>query len=236
MEYHPANLHAYLQILLCTHTHSSGVGDLYTDPQIHTASSKEYGEANLGAKGMALFFSSHMCSPLCQYLGLTQFDLSEGELERLRSSKWSQVQTSQTVVASSVSQTSGGKQKDEAELGVGMQKDEAELGVGMQKDKAKLGVETVDQAFRRLSMTWNLSQLAEEPAAPCVPETPLTPRTCEGFGNEDDSRNDDRRGSEPVLIQCDGVVQRKASTTQALSGLAEAEREGHRVLGQVSGD
>lgn len=216
-------LNTCLQILLRTRTQSSGVGDLYTDPQIHTASSKEYGEANLGARGMALFFSSHICSPLCQYLGLTQFDLSEGELERLRSSKWSQVQTSQTVVASSVSQTSGGKQKDEAELGV-----------GMQKDKAKLGVETVDQAFRRLSMTWNLSQLAEEPAALCVPETPLTPRTCEGFGNGDDSRSDDsRRGSEPVLVQCDGVVQRRASTT--LSGLAEAEREGHRVLGQVSG-
>lgn len=25
-----------------------GVGDLYTDPQIHTASEDEYGEANLG--------------------------------------------------------------------------------------------------------------------------------------------------------------------------------------------
>ena len=27
-----------------------GVGDLYTDPQIHTASCDEYGDANLGIK------------------------------------------------------------------------------------------------------------------------------------------------------------------------------------------
>ena len=39
-----------------------GVGDLYTDPQIHTADGKEYGEANLGPRGMALFFSSHQCN------------------------------------------------------------------------------------------------------------------------------------------------------------------------------
>ena len=53
-----------------------GVDDLYTDPQMHTVDMSEYGEANLGTKGMALFFSSHLCSPLCATLGLTQFDLS----------------------------------------------------------------------------------------------------------------------------------------------------------------
>lgn len=52
------------------------MGDLYTDPQIHTMDMKDYGEANLGSKGMALFFSSHLCSPLCSALGLKQFDLS----------------------------------------------------------------------------------------------------------------------------------------------------------------
>lgn len=54
-----------------------GVGDLYTDPQIHTMDLTEYGEANLGSKGMALFFSSHLCSPLCSALGLTSFDLHD---------------------------------------------------------------------------------------------------------------------------------------------------------------
>jgi hypothetical protein len=58
-----------------------GVGDLYTDPQIHTSSGTEYGDGNLGIKGFALFFSSHICNQVCKSLGLTQFDLSATELK-----------------------------------------------------------------------------------------------------------------------------------------------------------
>lgn len=58
-----------------------GVGDLYTDPQIHTANGKDYGDGNLGAKGFALFFYSHICNDVCKSLGLTQFDLAASELK-----------------------------------------------------------------------------------------------------------------------------------------------------------
>ena len=64
-----------------------GVGDLYTDPQIHTAKGDDYGDGNLGCKGFALFFSSHVCNHVCRSLGLTEFDLSPNEIDKLHTKK-----------------------------------------------------------------------------------------------------------------------------------------------------
>jgi len=47
-----------------------GVGDIYTDPQIHSHDGKGYGKGNLGHEGIIDFLESHQCNRICQFLHL----------------------------------------------------------------------------------------------------------------------------------------------------------------------
>mmetsp|Transcript_461 Transcript_461/g.846 ORF Transcript_461/g.846 Transcript_461/m.846 type:complete len:558 (-) Transcript_461:102-1775(-) len=47
-----------------------GVGDRYTDPQIHCLNANEYGKGNLGVRGFKKFLSTHKCNSVCRYLKL----------------------------------------------------------------------------------------------------------------------------------------------------------------------
>jgi len=47
-----------------------GVGDLFTDPQIHTSDAVGFGVGNGGPKGFALFFATHTCNRVCRCMSL----------------------------------------------------------------------------------------------------------------------------------------------------------------------
>ena len=61
------------KILICD---LQGVGDLYTDPQMHTYNGKGCGKGNMGKRGIEKFLSSHKCNAICTYLKLPHTNLS----------------------------------------------------------------------------------------------------------------------------------------------------------------
>jgi len=55
-----------------------GVGDLYTDPQIHAIDPRlNFGSGNLGRKGLDAFVAAHRCNAICRNLGLTKLNEHE---------------------------------------------------------------------------------------------------------------------------------------------------------------
>lgn len=62
-----------------------GVGDLFTDPQIHTRDPDDTrfpsGQGNAGISGMCLFFRTHICNEICEHLKLIPFSRCRDELE-----------------------------------------------------------------------------------------------------------------------------------------------------------
>ena len=57
-----------------------GVGNTYTDPQIHSIDGKGFGAGNSGLKGVRQFFSTHRCNAICKKLCLPPPSISK-ELE-----------------------------------------------------------------------------------------------------------------------------------------------------------
>jgi len=60
------------KILICD---IQGVGDLYTDPQMHSIEDELgprlcLGKGNLGSRGIAKFLATHKCNAICRYLRL----------------------------------------------------------------------------------------------------------------------------------------------------------------------
>mmetsp|Transcript_36036 Transcript_36036/g.84689 ORF Transcript_36036/g.84689 Transcript_36036/m.84689 type:complete len:408 (-) Transcript_36036:235-1458(-) len=51
-----------------------GVGDCYTDPQIHSVDGEGFGTGNMGLNGIQKFFSTHKCNAICKMLQLHGID------------------------------------------------------------------------------------------------------------------------------------------------------------------
>jgi len=55
------------ELLICD---IQGVGDIYTDPQIHSRNGQGFGQGNLGQEGIQHFLCRHRCNRICKFLRL----------------------------------------------------------------------------------------------------------------------------------------------------------------------
>eukprot|EP00475_Leptophrys_vorax_P043039 TRINITY_DN815_c0_g1_i2.p1 TRINITY_DN815_c0_g1~~TRINITY_DN815_c0_g1_i2.p1 ORF type:complete len:688 (-),score=125.24 TRINITY_DN815_c0_g1_i2:273-2336(-) len=55
------------KLLICD---IQGVGDQYTDPQVHSQNGGLYGAGDMGREGINKFFATHRCNPLCKFFKL----------------------------------------------------------------------------------------------------------------------------------------------------------------------
>lgn len=62
-----------------------GIGDFYTDPQVHTIDREGYGIGNSGKSGIDSFIATHVCNALCKALNLTPLNSNKTNTNRLMS-------------------------------------------------------------------------------------------------------------------------------------------------------
>eukprot|EP01135_Chromosphaera_perkinsii_P000281 Nk52_evm50s62 gene=Nk52_evmTU50s62 len=65
-----------------------GVGDLYTDPQMHSIEDVEFGRGNLGIKGVNKFLQTHRCNAICRYLRLPSINAKQVDAGTIPSTKY----------------------------------------------------------------------------------------------------------------------------------------------------
>ena len=75
-----------------------GVGDIYTDPQVHTRNGRDFGEGNLGERGISKFLETHRCNAICRYLKLPPINpfLSSNSLGRMKDRKSNHLSAGET--------------------------------------------------------------------------------------------------------------------------------------------
>eukprot|EP00126_Sphaerothecum_destruens_P008526 Sdes_comp20251_c0_seq2m13690 len=74
-----------------------GVGDLYTDPQMHTTTEFSFGRGNLGRKGVEKFLQTHRCNAICRYLKLPSINAKPVDAGTIPSTKFMQLQHVEVV-------------------------------------------------------------------------------------------------------------------------------------------